>query len=595
VPIRRPARLEQNRHGVFVLRLVIPLAHRDADGKPRDMRISLRTRDPAQARALSLSLNAQIEQLKLRHPEIDPRLVLLEQLARSDPTTGIDTLHGTTPRQVSSFAIEKYPARAEPTAPEPSAHAKAPSFANSAAPVASTTKASPTPTTPAEGHPSDASATSMSMTSAAEQFVGSRTSLANNRRNTGIEKKTSLSLLERFLRERGIDPERTSVTKLSRALILEFVETYARREGKTAEQPLSARTVVKLIGHLREFFDFATAREWIGTSPMDAVFDRGVQGLKARAGQLKGRRNYRPFSDDDLRRIFDPKTYLRFNSAADEFWLPLLGLFTGARLGELVTLRSSAIRWNSVAGVWVMVLSGKNENSFRHVPLPQALIDLGFLNYVYATRRKLVQPLFPHRPMNPTRTADPSKHASRAFGEYLTKVDLTDPLHVFHSFRHTVISRMHVCGVPVGDAELIVGHAAQDASIRADVARSHASRSGVHLGTYSHPGVYTIDTEPVLARLKRRLDASLTFQLDVPALRKAAAIVLEHTRWVEAPRFTSGLASHWVSGWHTNARARAEREVSRLGEAWEPPDVLDAPEDVERYVDAVERVGRKAA
>jgi integrase len=587
VPIRRPARLEQNRHGVFVLRLVIPLAHRGADGKPRDMRISLRTRDPAQARALSLSLNAQIEQLKLSHPEIDPRLVLLEQQTRSNPATGNDALHATTLRQVRSFDIEKSSTGSEPTAAKPFVYAWNPSFANPAAPMASDSKASWTPTAPAApaaDAPQDAAVTSMSITSAAERFVGSRTSLANNRRNTGIEKKTSLSLLERFLRERGIDPERTSVTKLSRSLILEFVEAYARREGKTAEQPLSARTVVKLIGHHREFFDFAVAREWICSSPMDAVFDRGVQGLKARAGQLKGRRNYRPFSDDDLQRIFDPETYLRFNSAADEFWLPLLGLFTGARLGELVKLQSSAIRRNAIAGVWVMVLSGKNENSFRHVSLPQALIDLGFLNYVYATRRKLDQPLFPHRPMNPTRTADPSKHASRAFGEYLTKVGLADPLHVFHSFRHTVISRMHVCGVPVGDAELIVGHAAQDASIRADVARSHASRSGVHLGTYSHPGVYTIDTEPVLARLKRRLDASLTFQLDVHALRKAAAIVLEHTRWLEAPRFTSGLASHWVSGWHTNARARADREVSRLAEAWEPPDVLDDPTDVASFM-----------
>jgi len=178
--------------------------------------------------------------------------------------------------------------------------------------------------------------------------------------------------------------------------------------------------------------------------------------------------------------------------------------------------------------------------------------------------------LFPHRPMNPTRTADPSKHASRAFGEYLTKFGLTDPLHVFHSFRHTVISRMHVCAVPVGDAELIVGHAAQDASIRAHVARSHASRSGVHLGTYCHPSVYTVDTEPVLARLKRRLDSSLTFQLDVYALRKAAAIVLDNTQWVE-PRSNFSLVSHWISGWHTNARARADREVSRLAEAWEPP------------------------
>lgn len=593
MPIRRPARLEQNRHGVFVLRLVIPLAHRGADGKPCDVRISLRTRDPAQARALSLSLNAQIEQLKLRHPEINPRLVLLEHQARSEQTNGNGALHETTLRQVSAFGIEKSTTGAESTPAKPFAHVGTSSFANPAASVAPASNTSSTLKTPAAGHPIDASAVSMSVTSAAERFVGSRTSLANNRRNTGVEKKTSLSLLERFLRERGIDPDRTSVTKLSRSLILEFVEAYARREGKTAEQPLSARTVVKLIGHLREFFDFAAAREWIGTSPMDAVFDRSVLGVKARAGQLKGRRNYRPFSDDDLRCIFDPETYLRFNSAADEFWLPLLGLFTGARLGELVKLHSAAIRWNSVAGVWVMVLSGKNENSLRLVPLPQVLIDLGFLNYVYTTRRKLVQPLFPHRPMNATRAADPSKHASRAFGEYLTKVGLTDPLHVFHSFRHTVISRMHVCGVPVGDAELIVGHAAQDASIRADVARSHASRSGVHLGTYSHPGVYTVDTEPVLARLKRRLDASLTFQLDVHALRKAAAIVLEHTRWVEARRPTSGLGSHWVSGWHTNARARADREVSRLAEAWQPPDVLDAPDDVESFVDAAESLNSK--
>lgn len=420
MPIRRPARLEQNRHGVFVLRLVIPLAHRDADGKPRDMRISLRTRNPAQARALSLSLNAQIEQLKLRHPEIDPRLVLLEHQTRSDATTGNDPLHETTGWQVSALDIEKSSPGADPTLAKPFAHVGARSVANPAAPVASASKASSTLTTPAADDPRDAPANSMSIASAAQRFVDSRTSLANNRRNTGIEKKTSLSLLERFLRERSIDPEKTPVTKLSRALILEFVEAYARRAGKTAEQPLSARTVVKLIGHLREFFDFAAAREWIGTSPMDAVFDRGVQGLKTRAGQLKGRRNYRPFSDEDLRCIFDPETYLRFNSAADEFWLPLLGLFTGARMGELVKLRSSAIRWNSVAGVWVMVLSGKNENSFRHVPLPQALIDLGFLNYVYTTRRKLEQPLFPHRPMNPTRMADPSKHASRAFGEYLT-------------------------------------------------------------------------------------------------------------------------------------------------------------------------------
>ena len=48
--IQRPARLETNRHGVFAMRLVMPVAHRDADGRPRDIRISLRTRYPVRAR-----------------------------------------------------------------------------------------------------------------------------------------------------------------------------------------------------------------------------------------------------------------------------------------------------------------------------------------------------------------------------------------------------------------------------------------------------------------------------------------------------------------------------------------------------------------
>lgn len=386
-----------------------------------------------------------------------------------------------------------------------------------------------------------------------------------------VEKKTSLSLLQQFLRQRNLDPDKLSLTTITRPLLLEFVEDYSNRKGKNDGQSLSARTVLKLLGHLREFFDFAIARNWIANTPLDSAFEHSLRGLKARASQLKGRRNYKPFSGEDLRHIFEPHSYLRFNSAADDFWVPLMGLFTGARLGELVKLQSRDIHHDSHAGVWVMSLSGKNDNSTRQVPVPQVLIEMGFLNYVFGTRRQLDQPLFPHRAMNPTREADPSKHASRAFGEYLDRIGIDDPLKVFHSLRHTVISRMHVCGVPVGDAELIVGHAAQDNAIRSDLARSHSGRSGVHLDTYAHPDVYTLRGEPVLARLKRRLDESLDFQLDLLAFRKAAAIVLDHTRAVRQRKPGIGSVDVWVSGWHTNAKHKADVQVAKLDESWDQP------------------------
>ena len=401
------------------------------------------------------------------------------------------------------------------------------------------------------------------LTSLIEGFVKSRGTLAQNRRNTGLEKERSLTMFVEFLQKQKLEGEEASTAELTRANLIDFVSFYGTREGKRGSKSLSPRTVVKLVGHLREFSDYLTAHGKLTESPMDAPFDRAIAGLQSRASQMKGRRNYLPFTDANIRSIFNPQTYLRHNSAADDFWVPLLGLFTGARLGELVTLTLADVTVDDVSGIQVLLLDGKNENSRRAVPLAQTLLDIGFLDYVTHIRAMGAIELFPNRPMNPTREADPSKHLSRAFGEHLDRLSLTDPLLVFHSFRHTAISRMHVCEVPVADAELIVGHAAQDASVRSDAARSHASRPSVHLGTYMHAESYSVAGEPVMARLKRRIDASLTFELDVELLAKAAKIVSAHTRAMR----TAGGKQVVRSGWHTNGKAACERAVSSLDTA----------------------------
>ena len=165
-------------------------------------------------------------------------------------------------------------------------------------------------------------------------------------------------------------------------MLIDFVEVYAAREGKSGSAALSARTMPKQVGHLREFFDCLVGHADIQVSPMDAHFDMAIAGMKARAGQLKGGRNYRPFADTDLKIIFEPRRYLQHNSTSDDFWLPLLGLFTEARLGELVVVEAADVSVNSVSGVRVLTVAGQNENSRRDVPIAQTLIDLGFLDYV---------------------------------------------------------------------------------------------------------------------------------------------------------------------------------------------------------------------
>ena len=60
----KPARLTTNRHGTFSLRWIVPVRLRDEHGRPREVRISLRTRDDQQARILALEFNLALERNK---------------------------------------------------------------------------------------------------------------------------------------------------------------------------------------------------------------------------------------------------------------------------------------------------------------------------------------------------------------------------------------------------------------------------------------------------------------------------------------------------------------------------------------------------
>ncbi len=583
----RPSRLTKTRHGVFCLRWIVPVRYRNADGKPREVRVSLRTRDLARARILAMEFNLAFERVRAVTIDFDPRKILTPWTIEI-PGFKAEVKDEADLASFNAF-LAKHP-DIQAAIVDSIRRGVDPQKAFEAAMKAIQGAA----VQPA--HPQASGTTPTKLPDAIDLFAGSRKSLGGNRRGTAWEKRRTLDLLTEFLALGGRDPKTTLVHELTRATIVDFIEHYAKRAGKSKlkvkqtgatgptdqvkapkDAVLSGATVLKAVGHLGDFFVYAVSRQMLAVNPVDESFQKSIEGLRKKASKDKKHRNYAVFGHADLRRIFEPSLYLQHNSPADEFWAPLLGLYTGARLGELTRLTLDGILREDSTGIHYLHFDVvvdddddgdgdwedegvKNRNSVRDVPVPRQLEELGFLRYVDHIRKLGTLTLFPHRAMNATRKADPSKHCSRVFGKYLDKVGIRNKRQVFHSFRHTAISVMHMQGVPIGDTELIAGHAAQDTIKALEVAGSHGSQAWgqTQMSTYVHMGDVTRLGETMLSRLKQHMDRTLTFDLDIAGLRAAAVIVQEHT-------VASGSGTGvFKSGWHTNARRHADEMLSRL-------------------------------
>lgn len=181
----------------------------------------------------------------------------------------------------------------------------------------------------------------------------------------------------------------------------------------------------------------------------------------AQAMNIKGGRNqiesYRVFESDELAKIFNPVTYQKAMNMPDFYWCPLLALFTGARAEELASLKLDQIKKEDGLDT-IHIKDGKTKNADRKVPIHSTLVELGFLEYVACLRELGYKRLFPHLiegGKNGFR-----KNMCRKFGVYLDtpEIGISDPTKVFHSFRHTVVTKLTNAGVNEGLKRTLVGH-----------------------------------------------------------------------------------------------------------------------------------------
>ena len=174
----------------------------------------------------------------------------------------------------------------------------------------------------------------------------------------------------------------------------------------------------------------------------------------------------RPWKPDELLKLFSQPLHTAYQLPANNkagkdaaYWIPLLGLYTGARLGELAQLRVVDVHIDTAVPMLAITNEGdgqhvKTKAGLRDVPIHSELIRLGFLDYVAKAKQSNQVALWPELP---TRAGKPGGYFSDWFGSYRRSLGF-EKTPDFHCFRHTVRTQMAEAGIPEAVIDTLVGH-----------------------------------------------------------------------------------------------------------------------------------------
>lgn len=132
------------------------------------------------------------------------------------------------------------------------------------------------------------------------------------------------------------------------------------------------------------------------------------------------------------------------------YWFAMLGAYTGARRSEIARLTKADFGiCNDSKRAYFRITQGKTASSIRIVPLSHELVEAGFLDYLESVDQ---EQLFDTAYRNPNRVTD-------LFGSLITSAtDVYGDRLVFHSLRHTFITKARMEGLSTSLVQQYVGH-----------------------------------------------------------------------------------------------------------------------------------------
>ena len=283
---------------------------------------------------------------------------------------------------------------------------------------------------------------------------------------------------ERKPKQKGIDTHRAvarwfydrigkkPVDQISRQDVLAF-------KAKLLEERQSAANIKQKLSRLRTLLQWAADNGHAATNAAQGVTIKDTQAAKNKR---------KPFDLPALNAIFSSPIYSKGERPTQgrgeaAYWIPLLALFTGARMEELGQLRPTDVvhlpypdpDGNEKRGWFLNLVETEGENgtelktaeSERLIPLHPELERRGFVAFAEAMNEEKRDRLF-HQ-LTPGPYGNLTHKWGQWFGSYLRNTCcVTDRRMTFHSFRHTFTDYVRRPDIPEGVQRQLVGHSSKD-------------------------------------------------------------------------------------------------------------------------------------
>jgi len=480
MPQIKAPRLYLNRCGVYYFRLKT---------KDKDRKVSLRTKCPVTANIVALQLNAVIERGRAMNNKNSRNPNLAD--------------FNFNPADLRQYEIEVGNIKIKAEGPED--HARAMEAVEAAKGLLAL---QPEPPSPAVTQLAlDEQAILAQVVAQAKKHPAEKTSkiaaewIAERRLKNAARTVDAKAYHWKDFTERALKNEDPDVNALDKADVVAY-KSALLKEG------LAAKTIDNKLLSIADFFDYALGQGAYtrhNTNPVTGLY---VLTKKERVKQTE---SYEPFSKHELAALFEPSAYKAAMKAPDLYWGPLLGIYTGMRISEATQVRCQDVIQADNGVHYIYVYRSKTPHGIRKVPICDALIQLGFLDYVEEVRQAGAERIFPHRSFV---NGSYSKRLSEELLIYLKARKIKQPKDhkSFHSFRVNVITQLANNGISATLASRVVGHGTEKGM-------------EVHLG-------YVRD----LPDLKKVVDSLAWPMLDLEALRyrgEFKAFVMNKRKWAE--------------------------------------------------------------
>jgi len=222
------------------------------------------------------------------------------------------------------------------------------------------------------------------------------------------------------------------------------------------------------VSHVAQLFEALLKKDRIKTNPVKGLV---VVKKKEKAARRSEGHEWEPFDVAVLKRIFDPANLAK-TKMEHVRWGALIGLYSGARVGEIaqIFLRDFVVLGDVKCLKMCADSDGQGiktgEGGERLVPIHPDLIKLGLWDRVEALRAAGAERLFPA--MRIDSAAGRGNSISKGFGYYLKSLGIrprrAHGILGIHSLRKTVIQTLQGSPLSQERRRALVGHEADDPS-----------------------------------------------------------------------------------------------------------------------------------